>query len=163
MYRFEIIPVLSLCFILSGCSARQESGPVLDGPVSVTESSQEELQSEPDSQEVAQVSGGESKADVLTLTSMGTFEIPFPERVELFVAPKRQGRGVEKSSDGNESAVELLGFVNVNGQRVVLSIDGIVSPLAEGSQEAGVEVISIQPPVAVLQRGRQRWQVSLAN
>jgi len=90
-----------------------------------------------------------------------SFEPPFPDRVELFVAPKRQGRGVKKSADGFDNAVELLGFVNVDGQRVVLSINGFVLPLAEGSQEAGVEVISIQPPAAVLQRGRQRWQVNL--
>ncbi|NOY29353.1 MAG: hypothetical protein GXP28_04000 [Planctomycetes bacterium] len=90
-----------------------------------------------------------------------SFEPPFPGRVELFVAPKRRGRGAKQSADGIDNAVELLGFVNVDGQRAVLSIDGLVSPLAEGSQEAGIEVISIQPPAVVLQRGRQRWQVNL--
>jgi hypothetical protein len=91
------------------------------------------------------------------------FEAPFPDRVNLFQAPKRQGKGATKSSDRSETAVELLGFVDVDGQRVVLSIDGMVSPIAEGDKQYGIEVISIQPPTVVLQRGRQRWQTSLQN
>lgn len=91
------------------------------------------------------------------------FEAPFPDRVNLFHAPKRQGKGATKASGQSESAVELLGFVNVDGQRVVLSIDGMVSPIAEGEKQDGIEVISIQPPTVVLQRGRQRWQTSLPN
>lgn len=88
---------------------------------------------------------------------------PFPERVDLFQAPKRQGRGLANMGGQTQIAVELLGFVNVEGQRVALSIDGMVSTAAEGDTLSGIEVISIQPPKVVLQRGRQRWQASFDN
>jgi len=91
------------------------------------------------------------------------FELPYPDRVTLFQAPKRQGKGLVKSNGQSETEVELLGFVNVGSQRVVLSIDGLVAPIAEGGKEHGIEVISIQPPTVILQRGRQRWQASLGN
>ncbi len=91
------------------------------------------------------------------------FEPPFPDRTNLFQAPKRQGRGSSKSSNQSEVAVELLGFVNVDGQRVALSIDGLVTTIAEGGQAYGIEVISIQPPSVFLRRGKQRWQASFEN
>lgn len=63
--------------------------------------------------------------------------------------------------DNTEELVELKGFVNVDGPRVVLSIDGVVAPLAEGGEKYGVQVISIHPPSVVLQRGRSRWTATL--
>ncbi|MCA9237665.1 MAG: hypothetical protein KDA44_19465 [Planctomycetales bacterium] len=87
---------------------------------------------------------------------------PFPDRVELFVAPKRAGKSERKQGVFNE-AVELLGFVTVDKPRAVLSIDGQVAPVAQGDMKFGIEVISIEPPKVVLQRGRQRWQASLEN
>ena len=91
------------------------------------------------------------------------FEPPFPERTSIFQAPKRQGGGRASSKDQSETSVELLGFVNVDGQHVALSIDGLVMMVAEGEKQNGIEVISIQPPAVVLQRGRQRWQASFEN
>ncbi len=89
------------------------------------------------------------------------YQPPFPDRVNLFLAPKREGKS---NASNQEEAVELLGFVNVrNNHKAVLSINGIVYPIAEGESQFGVEVISIQPPGVVLQRGRQRWQASLEN
>ncbi|MCA9238539.1 MAG: hypothetical protein KDA44_23870 [Planctomycetales bacterium] len=76
--------------------------------------------------------------------------------------PKRKRSGPVHGSDRGES-VELMGFVNVDRPRAVLTIDGQVAPVAEGDVKFGVEVISIKPPVVVLQRGRERWQASLAN
>jgi len=83
--------------------------------------------------------------------------------VNLFSAPKRVGTGSSKLPGQGEEAIELLGFVNVEGQRVVLSIDGLVASIAEGDTQRGIEVVSIQPPSVVLQRGRQRWKATLAN
>ncbi len=85
---------------------------------------------------------------------------PYPDRVDLFLAPKRAGKS---TSSDREGAVELLGFVNVDRHRAVLLINGAVYPIAEGDSQLGVEVISIQPPAVVLQRGRQRWQATLDN
>lgn len=91
------------------------------------------------------------------------FEPPYPDRSNLFQAPKRQGRSSGKAFGQNESNVELLGFVNVDGQRAAISINGLVTTVAEGDQQFGIEIISIQPPAIVLQRGRQRWQATLDN
>ncbi|HEX6963741.1 MAG TPA: hypothetical protein VF175_17875 [Lacipirellula sp.] len=85
---------------------------------------------------------------------------PFPDRVDLFVPPKRQG-GVVLKEGGTEDAVELLGFIRLDKQQVVLSVNGQLTRIAEGDSQYGIEVISIQPPEVVLQRGRQRWQASL--
>jgi len=167
--RVLVCVVASLA--LSGCSTQEEPKVVA---VAMEEESVDTLapdlaveQVQPE-QQVDEASTVDAPADELNIPSenevtqaTGSFEPPFPDRIELFLAPKRQGRGVKKTVDGVENSVELLGFVNVNGQRVVLSIDGLVSPIAVGGIEAGIEVISIQPPSVVLQRGRQRWQVNL--
>ena len=44
---------------------------------------------------------------------------------------------------------------------MILSIDGNLSPVPEGGETYGVQVISIQPPKVVLQRGRSRWTATL--
>ena len=87
---------------------------------------------------------------------------PFPERVDLFVAPKRQGGASSMQGEGQD-AVELLGFIRLDRPQVVLSVNGQIVPIDEGATQYGIEVISIQPPMVVLQRGRQRWQASLEN
>jgi hypothetical protein len=88
------------------------------------------------------------------------FAPPFPERLELFEPPKRAQGTVRREEEGGET-VELKGFVNVDKPRVVLLIDGVIAPIPEGGEKYGVQVISIQPPNAVLQRGRSRWTATL--
>lgn len=100
--------------------------------------------------------------EVTKQTIADVYQPPYPDRVDLFLAPKRKGRSRGTFSD-QEDAVELLGFVNVDRHLAVLMINGNVYPIAEGDSLFGVEVISIQPPAVVLQRGRQRWQASLEN
>ena len=91
-----------------------------------------------------------------------SYEPPFPERFDLFVPPKRTEKRV--ANNRQEGNVELIGFATVEGREVVLSvIDGSVFSIAEGETCYGVEVISIKQPAVVLQRGRQKWQVSLSN
>jgi len=159
--------LLALCgalgVVLCGCGAQEEilvEGEVVESVAAKPQAEVEPLVEEAGAKEAPVTeTKGEDENDLPQASD--SFEPPFPDRVELFVAPKRQGRGAKQSTDGIQNAVELLGFVNVDGQRAILSIDGLVSPLAEGSHEAGIEVISIQPPAVVLQRGRQRWQVKL--
>ena len=88
------------------------------------------------------------------------FSPPFPDRLELFEPPKRAQGTVRIDDEGGET-VELKGFVNVDQPRVVLSIDGVISPIPEGGEKYGVQVIAIQPPSVVLQRGRNRWTATL--
>ncbi|HMO83867.1 MAG TPA: hypothetical protein PKC18_02995 [Lacipirellulaceae bacterium] len=87
------------------------------------------------------------------------YQPPFPDRVELFVPPKRQG-GLQPTATA-DAEVTLLGFVSVDRPRAILSIHGEVNPLGEGDRHSGIEVISVRPPHVVLQRGRQRWQATL--
>jgi hypothetical protein len=60
-------------------------------------------------------------------------------------------------------SVDLLGFIRLDREQAVLSINGQVTPIAEGASRQGVEVISIHPPNVVLHPGRQRWQDTLDN
>ncbi len=96
----------------------------------------------------------------VTSAQVAEFKPPFPERVDLFEAPKRAQNTVRRDDEHGQS-VELKGFVNVDEPRVVLSIDGVISPIPEGGEKYGVQVISIQPPKVVLQRGRSRWTATL--
>jgi hypothetical protein len=93
-------------------------------------------------------------------TTAAPFTPPFPDRTELFEPPKRASGSVRRDEEHGES-VELKGFINVDKQRALLSIDGVISPIAEGGEKYGVHVISIQPPSVVLQRGRSRWTATL--
>ncbi len=88
------------------------------------------------------------------------YEPPFPDRVDLFVAPKRQG-AASGGQDSTDRAVELMGFIRVDRSRAILSINGETNALAEGESSGGIEVISVQPPSVVLRRGRQRWQATI--
>jgi hypothetical protein len=85
---------------------------------------------------------------------------PFPERLELFQPPMR-AQNTARRDDEHGEAVELKGFIYVDEPRVVLSIDGVVSSVPEGGEKYGVQVISIEPPTVVLQRGRDRWPATL--
>jgi len=93
-------------------------------------------------------------------TDSAQFTPPFPERVELFEPPKRAQSTIKRDDEHGET-VELKGFINVDQPRVILSIDGVVSPVPEGGEKYGVRVIAIQPPSVVLQRGRNRWTATL--
>jgi hypothetical protein len=88
------------------------------------------------------------------------FEAPFPDRVDLFLPPKREG-GPAASQGAGDGSVELVGFVKLDRLRALLSVNGELAPVAEGETQFGIEVISVKPPNVVLQRGRQRWQASL--
>jgi hypothetical protein len=92
--------------------------------------------------------------------AVAQFSPPFPNRDDLFEPPKRAKGTVRRNEELGES-VELKGFINVDRPRVVLSIDGVISSLEEGGEKYGVQVISIQPPTVVLQRGRDRWPATL--
>ena len=54
-----------------------------------------------------------------------------------------------------------MGFADLDEPRAVLTINGEVKALRSGEEALGVQVISIEPPRAVLQRGRSRWTVSI--
>jgi hypothetical protein len=89
-----------------------------------------------------------------------TYTPPFPERQELFLPPQRTLNTARREDEHGET-VELKGFIDVDGPRVILSIDGVISSVPEGGEKYGVQVISINPPTVVLQRGRRPWTATL--
>ena len=150
------------CIHLIGSEIQNEAAraPELIAPKPPTKATEAQVDSEPDAVEEPQDT---VKSEPAALPEQVAFEPPFPDRMDLFQAPKRDGRRGAKSTGQSETSVELLGFVDVNGPRVALAIGGLVTTIAEGDQQYGIEVISIQPPAVVLQRGRQRWQASFEN
>ena len=66
-----------------------------------------------------------------------------------------------RRDDQDGETVVLMGFVNVDQPRAILSIDGVIAPIPEGGEKYGVQVRMIQPPTVVLERGRRRWTATL--
>ncbi|MEN0109200.1 MAG: hypothetical protein AAF805_00610 [Planctomycetota bacterium] len=86
---------------------------------------------------------------------------PFPDREEMFQPPRQAPRAIRSRGGDVTDDVVLMGFANLGQPQVVLAINGMVKPMAGGDELAGVRVISIAPPRAVLQRGRSRWTASI--
>ncbi|HZZ73529.1 MAG TPA: hypothetical protein VFE24_14850 [Pirellulales bacterium] len=88
------------------------------------------------------------------------FHAPFPQREELFQPPNHKGL-TKAQRDEVHTEVILKGFVNVDGTKALLSINGKVASMSAGETQFGVELVSIAPPQVTLQRGRVRWTESL--
>jgi hypothetical protein len=171
---------LALCLVAIGCSetvepeaaplipavARSENAAPVVNTTTETPSASTASNVTPDDVKPHAEANGETTPtpadDEEAKPTVAEYKPPFPDRVDLFVPPKRQG-GMRLKEGESEDSVELLGFVDVERPQVVLSVNGQVVPIAEGAAQYGVEVISIQPPKVVLQRGRQRWQASIEN
>ena len=155
---------LAMCFALCGCGTSEVTPKVVatkqtnlapktsEGQI---DEAKTEVKAEDALSSSPELPVAEEKAQI-------AYEAPYPDRENLFLIPKRSAK--HKNTPGSiDQSVELLGFANVKGPRVILSINGNVVPLAVGGQELGIEVISIQPPAVVLQRDRDRWQATLEN
>ena len=177
--RSLVVALASGLLAMAGCSESPETvtGPeapvventpaVAETPVAV-EPPAASTESTPADENASAESGNEeapltpTQADAETPPpTVAEYTAPFPDRVDLFVPPKRQGGA--RLEGGTEDEVKLLGFIRVDRQRAVLSINGQITPIEAGASLDGVEVISIHPRSVVLQRGRQRWQASLEN
>jgi hypothetical protein len=145
-----------ICAVIVGCQSADEAETVID-PVATAPTETSADKGNPDAPD--EPAAGDAKTPSNPEVAV-QFSPPFPERLELFEPPKRAQSTVRRDDESGDT-VELKGFINVDGQRVVLSIDGVISPIAEGGEKYGVHVISIQPPNVVLQRGRSRWTATL--
>ena len=92
------------------------------------------------------------------------FVAPYPHRMDPFHRPDLhklvEARG---SARGDGADVRLKGFVNVDGLKALLLVDGNVVSVRPGEECAGVEVIEVAPPRVILQRGRLRWTEDLST
>jgi hypothetical protein len=147
------LAVCAVCF--AGCQSSDE--PVAAAkPVAAASAVTPTKKTEPKG---AQPISGKKDPDIAP-AAVAQFSPPFPNRDDLFEPPERAKGTVRRNEELGES-VELKGFINVDRPRVILSIDGVISSLEEGGEKYGVQVISIQPPTVVLQRGRDRWPATL--
>jgi hypothetical protein len=146
------------CFSMSvvGCQSSDDAVTLPAEPIITPPVDQPSTHNDNDPKETP----GDADANQLAAEEGEPFTPPFPDRIELFVPPKRAQVAVQ-SDDENDDSIELKGFVNVGRPQVVLAIDGVISPIAEGNERFGVRVISIQQPSVVLQRGRNRWTATL--
>jgi hypothetical protein len=90
------------------------------------------------------------------------FQPPYPDRTELFIPPDLNHLTAAPSSMAGPS-VAVRGFMNLDGQHVVLEIDGAVYVLEEGKKQGGVQVVSIEPPRVTLERRGERWSVQMVR
>lgn len=102
----------------------------------------------------------ESANSKVATAPKATYNPPFPERADLFEPSKRAEKSARRGDEHGES-VELKGFINVDQPQVVLSIDGVVSPVPEGGEKYGVQIIRIQPPSVDLRRNGRNWRATL--
>jgi hypothetical protein len=147
---FRLSPCLAL--ILAGCHADSEPAPKAEPPAMAAEVSKPTAKPATPTPDLANPK--------VAAAQPAAFTPPFPDRLEIFEPPKRAQNSVKRDDEHGQS-VELKGFIDVDQPRVILSIDGVVSPVPEGGEKYGVHVISIQPPSVVLQRGRNRWTATL--
>lgn len=154
--------LMSLCWaglFLAGCRSADEVPPSPQPPAEAPAA--EAVDGSAPTADGSALASADNQAAMATQPpALDNFTPPFPERTDPFEPPKRAQTMVRRGDNPGET-VELKGFVDVDGPRVVLAIDGIIAPLPEGGEKYGVRVISIQPPSVVLQRGRSRWTASL--
>ena len=96
-----------------------------------------------------------------TTDSGGDYAPPYPDRVKLFEPPRTQSQRVASGARTGEQGIVLIGFADLGAPLVLLEVDGQVASLESGEERGGIRVISINPPRAVLQRGRLRWTATL--
>jgi len=154
MYRWACPVCLSISML--GCQSADELATDPEMPEAAPVSSAASSAAPP----IAGAASAETQPAEVPPTAVAQFSPPFPDRLDLFEPPKR-AQGTIRRNEQDGETVELKGFVNVDRPRVVLSIDGVISPIHEGGEKYGVQVISIQPPSVVLQRGRSRWTATL--
>lgn len=147
-----------LCLgILAGCSSTQQlpptAGPIAATPVPAAASAAKGTAGTPHAPDLANPK--------VTTAQTTEFRPPNPERTELFTTKGAQN--TVRRADEHGQVVELKGFINVDQPRVVLSIDNVICAIPEGGEKYGVHVNSIQPPKAILQRGRDRWPVTMES
>lgn len=147
--------LLCLGFVVLGCSSAEEPAPksavVATPPASAAA---------PAKPTIAPPHAPDLANPKVASARVSEFKPPFPERTDLFVPPKGSQSPVRRDDEHGQT-VELKGFINVDQPRVVLSIDGVIAAVPEGGEKYGVHVNSIQPPKAILQRGRNRWTATL--
>jgi hypothetical protein len=88
---------------------------------------------------------------------------PFPHRSNPFALPNADSAATAaKQRETVKQAEErLLGFINVDGRKALIQIDGKVWAAQQGDRRDGIEVVEIAPAKVTLRRDGATWQLSL--
>lgn len=161
VYRIAF-SLASVALLLSGCNDSSSSGNLVDtGPTPFDLAAA----SAKAASEAVAAAAEEDPALEAELTevveSQAAYQAPFPDRTNLFEPRKVAARSDRQTVGESTDSVVLMGFANLGQPQVLLAVDGLVKPLALDEEAYGVRVISIEPPRAVLQRGRSRWTASI--
>ena len=101
-------------------------------------------------------------SDAATLAqTQGEFKPPYPNRTNPFHRPSSIGSLAGVGIDSSEQGVRLKGFVNVDGEKTLLVIDGRLFVLAENQEVAGVRVLDISQPNVIYTRDGAHHSLSL--
>ena len=115
--------------------------------------------------------GGEEATDGQTKDTQ-EFVPPFPERIDLFSPPKVVIPVVTKDAEPAEEqtedvapqtppALRLLGFVEVEGLKALLTVEGELQVVTIGDSVSGVEIIAVEAPIVTLKHGDNQFQLNL--
>ena len=98
-----------------------------------------------------------------TAPSASKFVGPFPHRTNPFALPNADNAATAAKLRANEkrSDERLMGFVDVDGRKALLQIDGQVWAASAGESRGGIEVVEIAPAHVTLRRNGATWNVSL--
>ena len=88
---------------------------------------------------------------------------PFPHRTNPFALPNADSAAtVAKQRATVKKADErLLGFIDVDGRKALLQIDGKLWTAQQGDSRNGIEVVEIAPAEVTLRRDGATWQLTL--
>jgi hypothetical protein len=91
------------------------------------------------------------------------FVPPYAHRVNPFRQPDNKTLLASRREAPQQMQLQLKGFINADGLRAVVQIDGQTTLLAAGVRQGDLEVLEVTEKSVTLQRGRHRWTESLAE
>lgn len=88
---------------------------------------------------------------------------PFPHRTNPFALPNTESAATAaKQRETVKQAEErLLGFINVDGRKALLQVDGKIWAAQKGDTRDGIEVVDVTPADVTLRRDGATWQLTL--
>lgn len=110
-----------------------------------------------------------TKSETSEAKSKDEFKPPFAERSNVFSPPSTSNTPSHNIVEGESESVlpvedvALKGFAKVDDQRAILMIADTITPLGLGQEKHGVRVVSIEPPKVTIERGGDRWTLTLSN
>lgn len=161
-HRRIIAAALGLCcLVVAGCAEEETTTKAALPPTPFDTAAAKAEEATKAADEAAKEAPVGKPAEKTPSKPVAAYEPPYPDRTDLFEPRKHAARVAKLSTGDSADSVVLMGFAKLDVPRVVLAINGEVKPLSTGEEALGIQVISIEPPRAVLQRGRSRWTASI--